>query len=94
MMFQLRTQPDVPPLRRQATLELFGFHVNNNIGRSTASSVTYNNQFPYQKISPCYPFVKWAGGKTQLLPQLSARVPAKFDRYFEPFLGGGAYFSI
>jgi DNA adenine methylase len=92
MMFQLRTQPDVPPLTRQATLELFGFHVNNNIGRSTASSVTYNNQFPYQKIPPCYPFVKWAGGKTQLLPQLSARVPAKFDRYFEPFLGGGALF--
>lgn len=37
------------------------------------------------------PFVKWAGGKTQLLPQLDALIP-KFDRYFEPFLGGGALF--
>jgi DNA adenine methylase len=92
MMFQLRTQPDVPPLTRQATLELFGFHVNNNIGRSTASSVTYNNQFPYQKIPPCYPFVKWAGGKSQLLTELYALTPPEFNRYFEPFLGGGALF--
>jgi len=37
------------------------------------------------------PFVKWAGGKTQLLPKLDAQVP-QFDRYFEPFLGGGAFF--
>jgi DNA adenine methylase len=37
------------------------------------------------------PFVKWAGGKTQLLQVLGAHVP-KFDRYFEPFLGGGAFF--
>ena len=39
-----------------------------------------------------YPFVKWAGGKTQLLQQLYALVPTQFDRYFEPFLGGGAFF--
>lgn len=37
------------------------------------------------------PFVKWAGGKTQLLAKLDAFVP-DFDRYFEPFLGGGAFF--
>lgn len=37
------------------------------------------------------PFVKWAGGKTQLLPKIGARVP-QFTRYFEPFLGGGALF--
>ena len=43
-------------------------------------------------LPPIYPFVKWAGGKTQLLQQLYALVPVQFNRYFEPFLGGGALF--
>jgi DNA adenine methylase len=38
------------------------------------------------------PFLKWVGGKRQLLPELHARVPRGFDTYFEPFLGGGALF--
>lgn len=37
------------------------------------------------------PFVKWAGGKTQILSKLDLHVP-KFTNYFEPFLGGGALF--
>jgi DNA adenine methylase len=38
------------------------------------------------------PFVKWAGGKGQLLPELNKIIPSQFNRYFEPFLGGGAMF--
>jgi DNA adenine methylase len=38
------------------------------------------------------PFVKWAGGKGQLLRELRARVPGSFGAYHEPFLGGGALF--
>lgn len=38
------------------------------------------------------PFVKWVGGKTQLLPELRARIPSNFSKYFEPFMGGGALF--
>lgn len=36
------------------------------------------------------PFVKWAGGKRQLLDRISDRLPKHFNRYFEPFVGGGA----
>jgi DNA adenine methylase len=40
------------------------------------------------------PFLKWAGGKGQLLRELVPRVEkaAPFERYFEPFVGGGALF--
>lgn len=38
------------------------------------------------------PFIKWPGGKTQLLPELLRRVPERFGTYHEPFLGGGALF--
>ncbi len=38
------------------------------------------------------PFLKWVGGKTQLLPALLDYVPAHFNTYIEPFVGGH-YFS-
>ena len=39
------------------------------------------------KVSP---FVKWAGGKRQLLEDIRKRMPPTYSRYFEPFVGGGA----
>jgi len=36
------------------------------------------------------PFLKWAGGKRQLLSHIHGRMPKKFNRYYEPFIGGGA----
>lgn len=41
------------------------------------------------------PFIKWVGGKSQLIEQLDAQLPADFSRwknvtYIEPFVGGGA----
>ena len=36
------------------------------------------------------PFVKWAGGKRQIIKELVKRVPESFGVYYEPFLGGGA----
>lgn len=36
------------------------------------------------------PFVKWAGGKRQLLSEIKNRIPSVFNNYYEPFIGGGA----
>lgn len=36
------------------------------------------------------PFVKWAGGKRQLLDRIKERMPQKYNNYIEPFVGGGA----
>ncbi len=40
----------------------------------------------------CKPFIKWVGGKRQLINDIKANMPQKFDRYIEPFIGGGALF--
>lgn len=36
------------------------------------------------------PILKWAGGKRQLIDELRTRFPREFDRFHEPFVGGGA----
>ena len=46
-------------------------------------------------MSKAKPFIKWVGGKGQLIEQLEALLPADFDKwknvtYIEPFVGGGA----
>jgi DNA adenine methylase len=38
------------------------------------------------------PFLKWVGGKSQLLVQFDGFFPKEINRYFEPFIGGGAVF--
>src|SRR5271165_5996609 len=38
------------------------------------------------------PPLKWAGGKTQLLSEIIAKMPKNYSRYIEPFFGGGALF--
>lgn len=42
--------------------------------------------------SSARPFLKWVGGKQQLLSQFESLFPQKFQRYFEPFMGGAAVF--
>ena len=36
------------------------------------------------------PFLKWVGGKTQLLPEIQKMYPQTIEKYCEPFVGGGA----
>ena len=42
------------------------------------------------KYTTVKPFVKWAGGKSQLLNEIRAKYPEKIEKYCEPFVGGGA----
>jgi DNA adenine methylase len=43
-------------------------------------------------VTTARPFLKWAGGKTQILDKLLGLLPLKFGTYYEPFVGGGAVF--
>src|SRR5690606_41145782 len=36
------------------------------------------------------PFLKWVGGKRQLMPAIKELIPKKYNDYYEPFIGGGA----
>lgn len=45
-----------------------------------------------QLKSETYPIVKWVGGKRQLMLELIKNMPKSYNRYFEPFIGGGALF--
>ena len=46
------------------------------------------------KLNPVIakPFVKWVGGKRRVIPELLFSLPATFNHYYEPFVGGGALF--
>jgi len=48
------------------------------------------SDFIKEKKLETKPFVKWAGGKTQLLAQIISLIPEHFNDYYEPFIGGGA----
>lgn len=48
--------------------------------------------FDENKYTKAKPVLKWAGGKTQILDVLTSNKPAKFNKYIEPFIGGGALF--
>ena len=54
-------------------------------------SISTRHLSPQLSIKP-EPFLKWAGGKGQLLRQYEIFFPDKFNNYLEPFVGGGAVF--
>jgi DNA adenine methylase len=54
--------------------------------------VTRLRALRHEQAPAASPVIKWVGGKTKLLPELLARMPAQFDRYYEPFVGGAALF--
>jgi DNA adenine methylase len=70
---------------------------NKNGLSSEQSNELHDEQLalaPVETVAPteAQPFLKWVGGKAQLLEQFDAFFPAQINRYVEPFLGGGAVF--
>jgi DNA adenine methylase len=59
--------------------------------RKTPSDARGDRRDPTRDPAP-RPFLKWAGGKRQLLTEIALRLPGKFGTYYEPFVGGGALF--
>ena len=77
----------------------FRFDLSLSIVRSWTEAMDFANEkvavaFFEENIDyiKAQPFVKWVGGKRQLLSQFAELFPKKFENYFEPFLGGGAVF--
>jgi DNA adenine methylase len=54
-------------------------------------SASRSLQLAVAMVEPA-PFLKWAGGKSQLLKEFKKYIPPTFNTYFEPFVGGGAVF--
>ena len=65
----------------QATNLSFNFNYISKVG-----SVKYLNEVK------AYPFLKWAGGKRTLIPEIRNKLPKSFNNYYEPFVGGGSVF--
>lgn len=55
-------------------------------------NIMLNTKSKEVSLPPPKPLLKWAGGKTQLLNELALVAPKKFNKYIEPFFGGGALF--
>ena len=77
------------------------FDINLYINTSDANKNIYDGwhivsrKFELKMKTIAKPFIKWVGGKGQLIEQLEAKLPADFDNwdnatYIEPFIGGGA----
>lgn len=67
-------------------------HISRKCSNFAAAKVIHINELIYTTMK-AKPFIKWVGGKTQLIEQLEALLPADFDKwenvtYIEPFVGG------
>lgn len=60
------------------------------MSRSRAGKHVPQPPLPFERSDLAQPFLKWAGGKRQLLHEIQKYIPRDFGTYFEPFVGAGA----
>ncbi len=61
-------------------------------GSRAGAKTTANQGTLFKRNGSAQPFVKWAGGKRNLLNVIEPLLPSKFNTYYEAFVGGGALF--
>ena len=59
---------------------------------ATLDDILRHTQRPYLDRARARPFLKWAGGKRTLVPDIAKLLPETIETYWEPFVGGGAVF--
>lgn len=62
----------------------------NNISISNKSVMLVRDKIDWKKVNITKPFLKWVGGKTQILEEILNEFPIQMDNYHEIFLGGGS----
>jgi DNA adenine methylase len=78
----IQSNPDEPPVTQEVKQA-------KNVKKVTKKKkVVIDQEQPEQKIQK--PFLKWVGGKTQILDNVLSKVPKEFNNYHELFLGGGS----
>jgi DNA adenine methylase len=77
----------------EPTLSISGeFNRSNSTAKISIPDSQFSRGITPSLFPEAQPFLKWAGGKGQLLKQFDRFFPKSVDRYVEPFLGGGAVF--
>lgn len=81
----VQSKPDEPPVTQEVK---YVKHVKHVKKVTKKKKVVIDQEQPEQKIQK--PFLKWVGGKTQILDNVLSKIPKEFNNYHELFLGGGS----
>lgn len=84
--------------QRVVSLQLFPTHNKRKKRTMKAPAQAVKHATPWlfadlaTEFKSIRPFIRWAGGKSRLLPRILPHVPSDINDYYEPFLGGGSVF--